>query len=66
MSVIDSGARRFCSFTSLVPNSTRFAVTPRMRAMFSARSIWRLIQKMRSATRESIQPFKWGRTPFDS
>src|SRR5437868_14834670 len=44
----------FWSCTSSVPNSTRFDVTPRMRAVFSARSIWRDIQKMRSATRDSI------------
>src|SRR5687767_11827330 len=49
-----SGAIRFCWRTSLVPNIARSEVTPRMRAMFSARSIWRLIQKMRSATRDSI------------
>src|SRR3989442_7880814 len=44
----------FWSWTSSVPNSTRLEVTPRMRAVFSARSIWRDIQKIRSATRESI------------
>src|SRR5579859_3933323 len=51
---MESGASRFCSWTSSVPNSTRLAVTPRMRAVFSARSIWRDIQKIRSATLESI------------
>src|SRR5438045_7477623 len=44
----------FWSCTSSVPNRTRFDVTPRMRAVFSARSIWRDIQKIRSATRDSI------------
>src|SRR6266436_1962619 len=54
VSVMASGASRFCSCSLPVSSSTRLEVTPRMRAMFSARSIWRLIQKMRSATRESI------------
>jgi hypothetical protein len=39
-----SGASRLCWRVSGVPNSTMLEVTPRMRAMFSARSIWRLIQ----------------------
>ena len=42
--VIVSGARRFCRCSSRSPKSIRFEVTPRMRAMLSARSIWRLIQ----------------------
>src|SRR5258707_4186245 len=52
-----SGASRVCCCNLPVSSSTRFDVTPRMRAMFSARSIWRLIQKMRSATLESMVRF---------
>src|SRR5215471_8923452 len=59
---MESGARRFCSCVSGVLHSTTLDVTPRMRAVFSARSMKRDIQKMRSPTLESMK--EWLVTRF--